>query len=102
MVINKGPDKVKALPHHAAAVINQGFTDEEKALKQTRSRKGCIGTCRTDNESEPQNRRRVPWIMPWIERSRESKRKAGVDSVAKVNGKNRSICRAVDSLWILL
>lgn len=60
MVINKGPEKIKAVPHQLAAVISQGFTEEENALKQTRRRKGCIGTCMMDKASEPQNRMRVP------------------------------------------
>lgn len=79
-------------------MVKYGFTDEENALKQTRSRNGCIGTCRTDSASEPQNNKSVPCIRECILRRRESRRKAGVDNVAKVNGKYIKICKAVESL----
>ena len=98
MVMKSGPENVRAVPHQSAADRSQGLTDEEKTLKQTRSRNGCIGTWRTDNACDPQRRIIVPWIREWMHRRRDKRRKACLERVASVNGRNIRICKAVDSL----
>jgi hypothetical protein len=40
---------VRRVPHHSVAVMRYGFGDDEKMLKQTRSKNECTGTCRIDN-----------------------------------------------------
>lgn len=59
----------------------------ENALKVTRRRNGCIGTCMTLRASVPQRRIIVPWMREWRHRRRDRRRKAEVDRVASVNGR---------------
>jgi hypothetical protein len=72
--------------------------EEENALKQTRSKKGCTGTWRRDNTSEPHSRMSVPCTSECAQRRRERRRKAEVDKVARVNGRKTRICNTVDNL----
>lgn len=99
--MKSGPENVRAVPHQSAADRSQGLTDEEKTLKQTRSRNGCIGTWRTDNACDPQRRIMVPWMREWMHRRRDKRRKACLERVASVKGRNIRICKAVDSLAVL-
>jgi hypothetical protein len=41
-------------------MASQGGADWEKALKVTRRRKGCIGTCMTERAFDPHSKMRVP------------------------------------------
>jgi hypothetical protein len=41
----------------------------------------------------------VPWMREWMNRSKDSSRNAFVESVARVKGRNSSICRTVESLY---
>lgn len=99
--MNNGPKKLRAIPQQFTARARYGFTEEEKTLKQTRSRKGCIGTCRTERASDPHNSARVPWMNAWIQISSERRRKACFESVARVRGRNIRIWSTVESLKLL-
>jgi hypothetical protein len=57
-----------------------------------------MGVCITDKASEPHVRIRVPCIIECIHNKSERSRKAGLDKVARVSGRNRRICRTVESL----
>jgi hypothetical protein len=77
------------------------LTDWEKALKQTSRRNGCTGSWKSDRRLEFQKRMDVPCIRAWPQSSNERRRKAGFDKVAKVKGRKRRICKAVDNLAAL-
>lgn len=87
ITMKPGLDQRRIHPHHDAAVTIHGCTLDENALKQTRRRKECTGTCRTGSAEEPQRRVSVPWIRAWTKRSKESSRKAFVESVDRVRGR---------------
>ena len=87
ITMNPGLDQWRILPHHDAAVVSHGGTVSENTLKQTRSRNGCIGTCMMLSAGEPQNSTSVPWMSEWRNRSRESRRKADLESVESVRGR---------------
>ena len=57
-----GVQSLRQSPHHSAAVNSHELPAccDENKLKQTSRRKGCTGTCRKDNDSEPQNKTKVP------------------------------------------
>jgi hypothetical protein len=98
-VMKRGPERVRALPHHVAAVVSHGLTKEgEKALKVTRSRNGCMGTWRRERAGEPQKWIIVPWMRAWTARSRDRRRKAGLESVTRVRGRKTRICVTVENL----
>lgn len=40
----------------------------------------------------------MPCIKEWIERRRDKRRKAGVERVARVKGRNMRICKTVERL----
>jgi len=99
--MNKGPEKVKILSQIEAAVIKYGSADWEKALKQTSKRNGCTGNWNSDRTLEFQKRINVPYMRAWPQSSNERRRKAGFDKVARVKGRKRRICKAVDNLAAL-
>ena len=57
-----------------------------------------MGTCITESNCDPQRRLSVPCMNECTERRSESKRNAGVERVARVKGRNSSICNTVDNL----
>lgn len=98
ITMNPGLDQCRIRPHHAAATVSAGCTVSENALKQTRSRKGCMGTCITLSAREPQRSTSVPWMSECRKSSNESSRKADLESVESVSGRNIRIWRTVESL----
>ena len=98
ITMNPGLDQCRMRPHHDAAVVSHGWTPSENALKQTRRRKGCIGTCMMLSAGEPQKRTSVPWMSECRNSRRESKRNADVESVESVRGRKMRIWRTVDNL----
>lgn len=78
--------------------MSHGWTPSEKALKQTRRRKGCIGTCMMLSAGEPQRRTSVPWMRECRNRRSERRRNADLESVESVRGRKMRIWRTVDNL----
>ena len=98
--MKSGPEKLRIFPHVSAAVNSAGWTVDEKRLKETSSRNGCMGTCKTESAREPQKRRREPCMRACSDRRSERVRKAFLDSVASVKGKKIRICNTVESLHV--
>lgn len=69
-------------------------------MNETRMRKNGTGSWRSDRRVGGMDVRsmRVPWMIEWIERRKERRRKAGVERVARVRGRTRRIWRAEESL----
>ena len=96
--MNRGLERVRMVPHHDARLRSRGFTDCENMLKQTSRRNGWMGSCNAGNIEEPQRSCSVPWNRDWRNMSKERRRKAGLDSVDSVNGRNRRTCKKLDRL----
>ena len=86
-----GLDHRRIHPHQDAAVIIQGLIVCENALKHTRSRNGCMGTCMMLSAGEPQRRTSVPWMSECRKRSSERRRNADFESVESVRGRKMRI-----------
>lgn len=91
ITIKPGLDHLSIHPHHDEAVIIHGCIVCENALKHTRRRNECTGTCSRGRAGEPQSSARVPCISACMKRSKESRRKAWVDSVESVSGRKMRI-----------
>jgi len=60
-----------------------------------------MGTCSAGRNGEPQKNCSVPWMRDWRNMSRERRRKAGLDSVDSVNGRNKRTCKKLDSVAVV-
>lgn len=89
--MNTGPDSVNAVAHQSVARIKCGCTLVEKALKETSSKNGCIGTWRTERASDPHMRMSVPWMIAWTHNNSDRSKKADLESVARVRGRKINI-----------
>ena len=91
MTMNPGLDHWRIRPHHEAAIVSHGCMPSENALKHTRRRKGCMGTCMMLSAGEPQRRTSVPWMSECRKRSSERRRNADFESVESVRGRKMRI-----------
>lgn len=96
--MNPTLQKLRIFPQEVATNVNSGWTSCVKMLKETKKRNGCIRTSMNGRNGVFQRSCKVPWTSEWIKNNKERRRKALVESVDNVNGRNSRIWRTVDNL----
>jgi hypothetical protein len=99
IIMKPGLEKRRNQPHQDAADVTHGLMDvDEKMLNERRSRKGCIGGCRTESTDQcDENQTIVPCMRAWMTSSKELVRKAVCPRTESVSGRYSKICSTVES-----